>query len=99
MMLDEAAARFSPENSPAPRILVTDDKSETVSLVTRSLGDWQCEFAADLERAEAKLDTADSELVICALGAAGWEGLKLAEKIVDRHPDTATVVLMTGERL
>lgn len=85
------------ENS-AARILVTDDQPEMLRLMNRALGNsFECEFATDIEQAHEKLSSGTFQLAICNLDASGKAGLALAEEIVQEYPDTATVVLMTGE--
>jgi PAS domain S-box-containing protein len=82
----------------AARILVTDDQPEMLDLMDRALGvSFECEFASDVEQAHEKLSSGTFQLVICNIDASGRTGLALAEEIVEEYPDTATVVLMTGE--
>ncbi|HEY5053106.1 MAG TPA: HD domain-containing phosphohydrolase [Solirubrobacterales bacterium] len=86
------------QSSLPTRILVTDDHPEMLLLMDRALGDsYECEFASSVERAHEKLDTGTFKLAICNLKSVGSTGLDLAEEIVRDYPDTATVVLMTGE--
>jgi PAS domain S-box-containing protein len=80
------------------RILVTDDQPEMLDLMDRALGDsFECEFASGIEQAHEKLGSGNFQLVICNIEATGRAGLTLAEEIVRDYPDTATVVLVTGE--
>ena len=80
------------------RILVTDDHPEMLTLMERALGEsYECEFASSIEQAHEKLDTGSFQLAICNLESADSKGLDLAEEIVRDYPDTATVVLITGE--
>jgi PAS domain S-box-containing protein len=82
----------------AARILVTDDQPEMLDLMDRALGDsYECEFASSIEEARDQLSTGAFHLAICNLDSAGSSGLGLAREIVRDHPDTATVVLVTGE--
>jgi PAS domain S-box-containing protein len=91
----------TPLPTPAPgvaRILVTDDQPEMLDLMDRALGEsYECEFAGSVEGALEKLATGSFQLAICNVHAAGRAGLDLAERIVRDYPDTATVVLLTGE--
>lgn len=81
----------------AARILVTDDQPGMLDLMDRALGDsYECEFANSIEEARGQLDTGAFDLVICSLDSADNSGLDLAREIVRDHPDTATVVLVTG---
>lgn len=80
------------------RILAVDDKPEMLILMDEALGEaFECEFASDISKAHEKLSGGYFELVICNLDAKGKVGLGLAKEIVEAYPDTATVVLMTGE--
>lgn len=64
----------------------------------RALGDtYECEFASSIGEARDQLDTGTFHLVICNLDSADSSGLDLAREIVRDHPDTATVVLVTGD--
>jgi PAS domain S-box-containing protein len=78
--------------------LVVDDKPEMLKLMGEALGEaFECEFADDIAQAHEKLTRGDFELVICNLDAKGKVGLGLAKEIIETYPDTATVVLMTGD--
>ena len=80
------------------RILVTDDQPEMLDLMDRALGDtYECEFASSIEEARDQLSTGIFHLVICNLDSVDSSGLDLAREIVRDHPETATVVLVTGE--
>jgi PAS domain S-box-containing protein len=82
----------------AVRILVTDDQPGMLDLMDRALGDsYECEFASSIEEARGQLDTGAFHLVICNLDSADNSGLDLAREIIRDHPDTATVVLVTGD--
>ena len=88
----------SAQSLPPTRILVTDDHPEMLLLMDRALGSsYECEFANSFEQAREKLDADSFQLVICNLDSAASTGLDLAAEIVRDHPETATVVLMTGE--
>lgn len=81
----------------AARILVTDDQPEMLDLMDQALGDtYECEFASGIDEARDQLDTGTFDLVICSLDSADSSGLDLAREIVRDHPQTATVVLVTG---
>ena len=99
MALDPTAA--SPESSSdqiEARILVTDDQPEMLDLMKRALGDsYECEFAGDSEAALGMLAEGRFELAICNVDDMGTAGLHLAERIVRDYPDTATVLMLTGE--
>lgn len=97
---DVATELVSPKQSQsvAVRILVTDDQPQMLDLMNRALGDsFECEFASDIGQAHEKLASGTFQLVICNIDAAGETGLALAREIVQEHPDTATVVLVTGD--
>ncbi len=82
----------------AARILVTDDQPGMLDLMDRALGDtYECEFAGSIGEARDRLGTGTFQLAICNLDSADSEGLDLAREIVRDHPETATVVLVTGE--
>jgi PAS domain S-box-containing protein len=82
----------------AARILVTDDQPGMLDLMDRALGDtYECEFAGSIEEARDQLGTGTFQLAICNLDSADSDGLDLAREIVRDHPETATVVLVTGE--
>jgi PAS domain S-box-containing protein len=82
----------------APRILVTDDQPQMLDLMDRALGDtYECEFASSIEEARDQLGSGTFQLAICNLDSADSSGLDLAREIVRDHPETATVVLVTGE--
>lgn len=69
-----------------------------LDLMDRALGDsYECEFASSIDEARDQLGTGTFHLVICNLDSADSSGLDLAREIVRDHPDTATVVLVTGE--
>lgn len=93
------APAFQPDStSIVPRILVTDDQPEMLDLMERALGDsYECEFASSIAEARDQLSAGDFHLVICNLDSADSSGLDLTREIVRDHPDTATVVLVTGE--
>jgi PAS domain S-box-containing protein len=82
----------------AVRILVTDDHPGMLDLMDRALGDsYECEFAGSIDEARDRLGTGTFHLVVCNLDSADSSGLDLAHEIVRDHPETATVVLVTGE--
>jgi PAS domain S-box-containing protein len=69
-----------------------------LDLMDRALGDtYECEFASSIEEAQNQLGTGAFHLAICNLDSADSSGLDLAREIVRDHPETATVVLVTGE--
>jgi PAS domain S-box-containing protein len=77
---------------------VTDDQPGMLDLMDRALGDsYECEFAASIEQARAQLGTGTFHLAICNLESEDSSGWELAREIVRDHPDTATVVLVTGQ--
>ncbi len=80
------------------RILVADDHPEMLLLMDSALGEnYECEFTDSIEGAHGKLATGAFQLAICNLHSADSSGLDLVEEIVRDYPDTATVVLVTGE--
>lgn len=80
------------------RILVTDDQPQMLDLMDRALGDtYACEFASSIDQALEKLGSGTFQLAICNIQTAGADGWELAQRIVKDYPDTATVVLLTGE--
>lgn len=84
--------------STGARILVTDDQPEMLDLMDRALGDsYRCEFASSIEQAREQLGVGTFQLVICNLNSSDSSGLDLAREIVRDHPNTATVILVTGE--
>ena len=93
------SAAPQPDLTPIPaRILVTDDQPGMLDLMDRALGDtYECEFAGSIEEARDRLGTGTFQLAICNLDSADSAGLDLAQEIVRDHPETATVVLVTGE--
>ncbi len=92
------ASPASGQSSPLARILVTDDQPAMLDLMDRALGEaYECEFASTVEGARRRLDTGTFQLAICNLEAKGSSGLGLAGEIVRDYPQTATIVLMTGE--
>ncbi len=99
MSPDPIAGTALPAKLPgAPRILVTDDQPEMLDLMDRALGGtYECEFASSIEEARDRLDAGHFDLVICNLDSADSSGVDLAREIVRDHPDTATVVLVTGD--
>lgn len=67
-------------------------------LMDRALGEsYECEFASSIEEARSHLESGDFQLAICNLEAEGSSGLGLAGEIVRDYPQTATIVLITGE--
>jgi PAS domain S-box-containing protein len=67
-------------------------------LMDRALGEnYECEFASSIEEARSHLDSGDFQLAICNLEAEGSSGLGLAGEIVRDYPETATIVLITGQ--
>lgn len=86
------------QRTAAARILVTDDQPEMLDLMDRALGDsYECEFASSIGEARGQLSAGAFHLVICNLDSADSPGLGLAREIARGHPETATVVLVTGE--
>jgi PAS domain S-box-containing protein len=78
------------------RILVTDDRPESIGVVERALGDrFQCEPASSVEAARRALAEHDFELALCDIEMPGESGLVLVEELARDHPDTA-IVLVTG---
>jgi putative two-component system response regulator len=85
-------------SSPLARILVTDDQPGMLDLMDRALGEsYECEFAGTVAQARRHLDTGSFQLAICNLEFDGSSGLGLAGEIVRDYPQTATLVLMTGD--
>jgi PAS domain S-box-containing protein len=69
-----------------------------LDLMNQALEDgYECEFASTVEEARRHLDTGTFQLAICNLESDGSSGLGLAAEIVRDYPQTATIVLMTGE--
>ncbi len=80
-----------------PRLLATDDRSEILRLIERTLGErYECEFAGSVAAARELLKGKEFDLALCDIQMPGESGLVLAEEITAEHPDTA-VVLVTGE--
>ena len=79
------------------RILVSDEKPEMLELMDRALGtEYECRFASSVEQARELLRGGSFELAVCNLESEASPDLGLAGEIVREHPDTATIVLMTG---
>ena len=69
-----------------------------LDLMDRALGEkYECEFASSAGEARSHLAGGDFQLAICNLEAEGSSGLGLAGAIVRDYPETATIVLITGE--
>jgi len=93
-----ASPSLPPEGLAHARILVTDDQPEMLDLMERALGDsYECEFASSVEQARERLATGAFQLAICNLESAGSKALGFAGEIARDYPETATVVLVTGE--
>ncbi|HEX3239780.1 MAG TPA: HD domain-containing phosphohydrolase [Solirubrobacterales bacterium] len=91
-------ASIAVQGLPLARILVTDDQPAMLDLMDRALGDtYECEFASSVAEARRHLETGAFQLAICNFESDGSSGLGLAGEIVDAYPQTATIVLMTGE--
>jgi PAS domain S-box-containing protein len=99
MGVHPTSVAFQPDSMPiGARILVADNQPGMLDLMDRALGDsYECEFASSLAEARDQLGVRTFDLVICNLDSADSSGLDLAREIVRDHPDTATVVLVTGE--
>ena len=69
-----------------------------LDLMDRALGEnYECKFASSAEEARRHLASGNFQLAICNLEAEGSSGLGLAGEIVRDYPQTATIVLITGE--
>lgn len=78
------------------RILATDDRSEVLRLIERSLGDrYECELATSVTEAREKLAGPSCQLALCDIQMPGASGLVLVEEIARDHPETA-IVMVTG---
>jgi PAS domain S-box-containing protein len=99
MGIDTASTRsIQGQGLPLARILVTDDQPAMLDLMDRALGEsYECEFASTVEEARQHLDTGTFQLAICNLESNGNSGLGLAGEVVRDYPQTATIVLITGE--
>ncbi|HSS42596.1 MAG TPA: HD domain-containing phosphohydrolase [Solirubrobacterales bacterium] len=98
MSLDSLTAPRVAQSPALARVLVTDDQPAMLDLMDRSLGEnYQCEFASTVEGARRHLDTGTFQLAISNLESEDSSGLGLAGEIVRDYPETATIVLITGE--
>jgi putative two-component system response regulator len=87
---------MSPENHQA-RLLVVDDEEPIRRVMSRLLernGYW-CETAADSEQALDMARDREFDLVLTDIDMPGRSGLDLIMKVVNEHPNTATV-MVTG---
>lgn len=79
------------------RVLIVDDEEQIRRLLVRLLerqGHW-CAAAGSAEDAAAVLAKYEFDLVLCDVKMPGASGLELATGILERHPDTA-VIMVTG---
>lgn len=101
-MLLEAAAALTQRakvGAPAipPRVLVVDDDSDTVRLITKRLQPegYQLDIAHDGEEALQKALSTPVDLVLLDVKLPGMDGLEVLSRIKERHPELA-VVMMTA---
>ncbi len=97
----ETAAPGGSDSAEEPddvRILVIDDRPETVKLVDRALGErFECQFASSVKQAHERLASDNFHMALCHLDRVDGTGLKVLSEIVREYPSTAMVVLTTGE--
>jgi diguanylate cyclase (GGDEF)-like protein/PAS domain S-box-containing protein len=92
--------RLAPEPAPdsgRPRVMVTDDRPETLAVVNSALAErYLCDFAANLGEAGEALAANDYDLVLCDLDSGGAQAMDFARKTIEGDLDTA-VILLGGE--
>jgi putative two-component system response regulator len=81
----------------APSVLVVDDESGVRELLCRWLhaGGYHVAEARDAEEALTVVDAAPVAVALCDIRMPGRDGLWLAERLRQRHPETA-VIMATG---
>jgi response regulator RpfG family c-di-GMP phosphodiesterase len=81
----------------ARSILIVDDENGVRDLMTRWLesGGYSVTTASNAEEALGRLDSTPSAVALCDIRMPGRDGLWLAERIRQQHPETA-VIMATG---
>jgi putative nucleotidyltransferase with HDIG domain len=81
----------------APRILIVDDDASVRDVISVLLSEegYRCVVAAGAEEALDLVQHEETPLVISDMKMPGHDGLWLLERMRDRHPDTA-VIMLTG---
>lgn len=90
-----AAGQSAP--SLAQSVLIVDDEDGVRDLMSRWLGSggYSVTTASNAEEALGRLETTPSAVALCDIRMPGRDGLWLAERIRQRHPETA-VIMATG---
>lgn len=85
-------------SQPTVRILVVDDEPALRDVLTRRLQHWgfDCEMAADVREAEARLETFEPDLVLSDVVMPGISGLQLLRRLKSGDRRRLPVVLMTA---
>jgi response regulator RpfG family c-di-GMP phosphodiesterase len=93
----ETPAQEAAGRERARRVLIVDDENGVRDLMTRWLeaGGYTVTTASSAEEALGHLDTAPSAVALCDIRMPGHDGLWLADRIRQRHPETA-VIMATG---
>jgi putative two-component system response regulator len=80
------------------RILVTDDRPETLELVGQALGGhYACEFVSSVARAWEALGADRYDLVLCIFEIPAPSDLSRVERIIGDRQDVAVVVITAQE--
>lgn len=80
-------------------LLIVDDEENLRNLFSAYLGaTYECETAADAQEALKKLASQSFALVLTDMQMPGLGGIELVRKIVERYPDTATIVVSVIDR-
>jgi two-component system, NtrC family, sensor kinase len=100
--LSPSAANFIESALPnhiKPRVLIVDDEEVVCNLFSTFLADrYSCLTAANAEIALAALEKEEFALVILDVIMPGLSGLELLQRISERYPDTAVVVVSGVDR-
>jgi diguanylate cyclase (GGDEF)-like protein len=96
VVVDLASPR--PADSGRPRILITDDRPETVVAVDSALAErYVCEYAGGLEEAEERLADEDFDLVLCDLHAGDGAVISFAARTIGDHQEIALLLVGAEE--
>jgi diguanylate cyclase (GGDEF)-like protein/PAS domain S-box-containing protein len=78
----------------SPRILVTDNRPETMAVVNSALAErYLCDFASNLEEAGEILAGDAYDLLLCDLDSGGAPAMELARETIEGDLDTAVILL------
>lgn len=100
---EHGAARVSValkyEEQSQPRILIVDDEEAIRDLFAVFLSErYSCVTAGDAQDALARLAKEEFALVISDVNIPGLSGVELLRKVVERHPETAVIMVSAVER-